>query len=105
MKNYNERKDKLIRTLYTSSDDDARNSSVFELAAFDDTKALNALYVCASDPKDLPVIQSACGEAIAEIMTRNESLDMKFVDGLSPIALKAFKAYVKERKKEWLKEI
>lgn len=105
MKNMNKRRDALIRVLYTSSDLNARNTSILELAGFDDTKVLNALHVCGADQKEDKEIQAACGEAIAEIMVRNQQRDMKYIDGLSATALAAFKEYVKGREPDWLKEI
>jgi hypothetical protein len=96
----------LIKFLLDKSVDiGARDDCAMDLADYNDDEALQALYKCASDPLEDHIIQSSCGESLAEIMVRTSSLNKKYIEGLSQHAYAELKAYINETKPEWFLEV
>jgi len=83
----------------------ARDDCAMDLADFNDEEALQALYKCASDPNEDNIIQSSCGESLAEIMVRNSLLNRKYITGLSAHAFDELKSYFAKNKPEWFNEV
>jgi HEAT repeat protein len=99
-------KEYLIRFLLDKTVDlGARDDCAMDLADFDDEEVLQALYKCASDPNEDNLIQSSCGESLAEIMVRKSLLDGKYIKGLSAYAFSELKNYFANNKPEWLTEV
>ncbi len=83
----------------------ARDDCAMDLADYSDEETLQALYSCGSDPLEDKIIQSSCGESLAEIMVRNLFLNKQYIVGLSDYAVAEFKGYLKNKKPEWLEQI
>ena len=99
-------KEYLIKFLLDKTIDlGARDDCAMDLADYDGEDSLGALYKCASDPTEDNIIQSSCGESLAEIMVRTSTLSKKYTDGLSDFAQLEFKSYIKHNKPEWLSEL
>lgn len=82
-----------------------RDDCAMDLSAFNDEEALAALYNCASDPRENSMIQSSCGESLAEIMLRNSSLDERFILGLSTAAKAEIKGIWKVKHPDWIEKL
>lgn len=99
-------KEYLIKFLLDKTVDlGARDDCAMDLADYDSEDVLGALYKCASDITEDNIIQSSCGESLAEIMVRTSTLSKKYVHGLSDLAQLEFKSYIKRNKPEWLPEL
>ena len=99
-------KEYLIKFLLDKTvDTAARDDCAMDLADYDSEDVLLALYKCASDLDENYVIQSSCGESLAEIMVRTSTLKKKYTERLSKLAESEFKRYIMNKKPEWLAEL
>ena len=99
-------KNYLLETLLDKSvDAGARDDCAMDLADYDGADVLKFLNVVGSDKSEDWVLQSSCGESIAEIMVRTNRLNKEYLTGLSEHALAQFMGYIKAHKSEWLHEL
>ncbi|MBN8699567.1 MAG: hypothetical protein J0L54_08130 [Chitinophagales bacterium] len=82
-----------------------RDDCAMDLADYDGEEVLLALYQCASDPNEDNIIQSSCGESLAEIMVRTSTFSKRYFNGLSEFSKAEFKGYLKLNKPEWLTKL
>lgn len=99
-------KDYLIKSLLDKTVDlGARDDCAMDLADHDTEDVLAALYKCACDKSEDEVIQSTCGESLAEIMVRTNVFRKEYIAGLSQHAFAEFRAFLTTTKQEWLSKI
>ena len=82
-----------------------RDDCAMDLADYDGEDVLQALYECASDPNEDNIIQSSCGESLAEIMVRTSTLSKKYFHKLSDFSKAEFEGYIRHYKPEWLSDL
>lgn len=99
-------KDYLIKFLLDKTVDlGARDDCAMDLADYETEDVFAALYKCASDKSENEVIQGSCGESLAEIMVRTNIFRKEYSVDLSEHADAEFKAFIKNKKQEWLNKI
>lgn len=81
---------------------DVRDDYASYLIEYDEPEAEDALFRVASNPTESDDIAESCGEAVAEVWCRKDTLKIEALRKLKPTALVEALGIIKTRRPEWL---
>jgi hypothetical protein len=88
--------------LDTNVDWAERDDAAIYLISYDEPEAEQALFSVASNPDEEDDIAERCGECVAEIWCRNDTLNFDKLRKLKPVALKEAVGIINLYKPQWM---
>lgn len=83
--------------------EDEKDDAAIYLGKFTDERAMKALKIVASNPKESFIVSSSAGESIAEIWLKKNHFDANAYKTFTPTAKEEVRLHLKTYKPEWLK--